>query len=453
MIVSYKYQKNEKENKLVYTTVNEHGVETVKIIPIRDEKGNLTPEFIKETQKKKFAEYYAIVSAKKAEKVEEAKVEESKTEETVEESVEEVQATEETVEEAVEPEAISIEEAEVVEPELVEAEIIEDESTELMVPETKLAVIDYEEAPVELKKKKKFSWKKFLCLVGLLGLGAFAISRFEGCGKEDNKAVHTVTTPTPEPTKAPEKEQVSPTPTPVVIPTVEEQLEDSRYTEITEEAFEETVFNLQNELTAHGINLNGEDVVKFVTLANITHMQETNPELLSKIMGEDTDPQQFITKAAQVIGQVVYLEVTDKNEQVDWTIALMDKTDKEIADGYVKVFNDAKAYAEGEPIIEGGTYATREEKRIYIETLVAKEIIAKDFDNTTDVQEIGADFVTDAIITGCLLSDNEVKQFISTQEVIDELTIISSNKDVVSNLHTLIETVGCKDCNKVLIKQ
>ena len=48
-------------------------------------------------------------------------------------------------------------------------------------------------------------------------------------------------------------------------------------------------------------------------------------------MGENTDPQQFITKAASVIGQVVYLEVTDKNEQVNWTIALMDKKDKEIA--------------------------------------------------------------------------------------------------------------------------
>lgn len=450
MVVSHIYQYNEEENTLIHTIIEKDGNKKVEKIQIYDKDGKHTPEFIKEINSKEFKKYYNKYQEEK-EKSEEAKddAEESKVEgkaksEEVKDDAEESKAEEKATE--------SNEETETVEEiERVEAEIVEPENTELIVPETKLAVINYEEAPEELKKKKKFTWKKFLIIAGIVGIGAFVISRFVGCGENQNEDTTTVTaTPTPG-VNSNDDLKVSPTPTPIIIPTVEEQLEDSRYTEITNEAFEETVFNLQQELISHGINLNGEDVVKFVALANFTHINETNPELLETIMGEETDPQQFITKAAQVIGQTVYLEVTDKNEQVNWTIALMDKKDKEIADSYMNnVVYAAKEYAEGDHIIEGGTYATRDEKRIHIETLVAEGYIAKDFDKTVDVQEIGADFVTDAIVTGILLSDNAIKPFISTKEVVDELTVISSNKDVVSNLHTLISSVGCKETAKTL---
>ena len=227
--------------------------------------------------------------------------------------------------------------------------------------------------------------------------------------------------------------------------TLDELYSDSRYTEITEENLTQATNDLVNEFAKHGIEINGQDALYFTALNNITHIAQTNPDLLSQLFGE-VDKETVISKAGHVIGQIVTLEVTAKDEQVDWTVALIDDADKKIAAHDMKLIEDCKVIARNEEL-------TNEEKAEEIQGLVQDKFVKPNYDKTVGrdfedgthsalTTEDGADFTTDAIFTGVMMGDNELKDYIYKSETMDDLMAISANEDNVSNLFTIIE--DCK---------
>ena len=227
--------------------------------------------------------------------------------------------------------------------------------------------------------------------------------------------------------------------------TLDELYSDSRYTEITEENLTQATNDLVNEFAKHGIEINGQDALYFTALNNITHIAQTNPDLLSQLFGE-VDKETVISKAGHVIGQIVTLEVTAKDEQVDWTVALIDDADKKIAAHDMKLIEDCKVIARNEEL-------TNEEKAEQIQGLVQDKFVKPNYDKTVGrdfedgthsalTTEDGADFTTDAIFTGVMMGDNELKDYIYKSETMDDLMAISANEDNVSNLFTIIE--DCK---------
>lgn len=262
--------------------------------------------------------------------------------------------------------------------------------------------------------------------------------------------------------------------------------ENTRYTDISEEDLVNTTQSLMDEFANHGIELTSDDALTFVTIANLTHIKETNPELLTTIF-DGTDSVTSLTKTGHIIGQIVTNEVVVKNDTVDWTIALLDETDKKIADHNMNLINEAKK------VIDNEKYPS-EEKIGRVQQLFETKYVAPNFDKTIGYdfvdgthtslsQEDGADFITDAIFTGIALGDNDLKQAVNAKnsyvsvtkydenkdysnvvdhvelgnnnntwmvtvnanELSNDLKAISENKDVVSNMMRIIE--GCQDTN------
>lgn len=431
----FEYKKNKSENILIYTVYDENNeIVSEKQIPIRDENGNFTDEFLEEIIKMNVSGISGEIKE------------------------------EQPVAEVIDTEEIADEELAMI------TDIVT--TTELATQETGLAIVNFEDANEGLIEKKpgflqrvknfaKKAKKPLYIIAGACGVIALLhfIPKFKGCGKEDNKEIHTVVTPTPGQNEKPEVTVTPtvtpiPTATPTPVPTVEELKEDSRHTKITKEDLEKTVNNVVCEFKSHDIELNGEDVLNFVTLANLTHIQKTNPELLASIMGEEVDADLFISKAAKIISQIVTLEVTPKNETIDWSICFMDETDKQIAKYNIKnVLFAVKMYAEGTPIKDGGTYATREEKAEYIKSVIRKEYIDKVFSATPEYKlvggkvitvgpEIGAEFIINAIVSGILNNDIEIKQYQDDKEIENDLNVIAAQKDVFPILKTLIKSIG-----------
>ena len=92
--------------------------------------------------------------------------------------------------------------------------------------------------------------------------------------------------------------------------TLESMISDSVYTEITEEKLVETSVGFQNTLKENGIEISGQDALRFVTLANISHLQNTNPELLEQVLADVPNSQTLIASAGSVIGKIVTSEIT-----------------------------------------------------------------------------------------------------------------------------------------------
>ncbi len=307
---------------------------------------------------------------------------------------------------------------------------------------------------VEPSKKKK--WLKRASYAALVAIVAIAIAvGVKSCSKEKVAAPVAPTTTTQT--------------------TIDDLKADSRYTEITEAMLIDTTEDFVKELADHGITVTSSDALTYVTLANITHLQETNPKLLTKVF-EGKDSVETLSKTGHIIGQIVTNEVTTKDDTIDWTIALMDETDRKIAAhgaGYV---------VEGAKKIAADTTLKEEEKVAQIQALVENKFVAPNFDKTvgytfndgskiTLSQEDGADFVSDAIITGILMGDNTLKNYINAEnkykdtkdstwvtttsygEVSADLKAISENTDSVSNLMRMLEGCQTLDANEASISE
>jgi len=301
---------------------------------------------------------------------------------------------------------------------------------------------NYEE--VEESKKKK--WLRRAGYVALVAAITIAIAvGVRSCSKNDKVATPVASTTSSQ-------------------TTIDDLKADSRYTKITETMLVSTTEDFVKELAKHGITVTASDALTYVTMANITHIKETNPELLTKVLGEN-DSVETLSKTGHIIGQIVTNEVTTKDDTIDWTIAFIDETDRKIAaHGAGYVVEGAKKIAADETLKE-------EEKIAKIQALVENKFVAPNFDKTvgytfndgskiTLSQEEGADFISDAVITGILMGDNTLKNYINAEnkykntndstwvtttsygEVSADLKAISENADNVPNLMKMID--GCK---------
>jgi hypothetical protein len=289
---------------------------------------------------------------------------------------------------------------------------------------------------VEPSKKKK--WLKRAGYAALVAIVAIAIAAgVRSCSKND-------------------KAQMPVAPTTSTQTSIDDLKEDSRYTEITEAMLVDTTEDFVKELADHGITVTSSDALTYVTMANITHIQETNPKLLAKVL-DGMDSVETLSKTGHIIGQIVTNEVTTKDDTVDWTIALIDETDRKIA------AHGAAYVVEGAKKIAADGTLKEEEKIAQIQALVENKFVAPNFDKTvgyefndgskiTLSQEEGADFISDAIITSILMGDNTLKNYINAEntykdtkdstwvtttsygEVSADLKAISENADNVSNL-------------------
>lgn len=311
----------------------------------------------------------------------------------------------------------------------------------------------YEE--VEPSKKKK--WLKKAGRIALVAVIVIAIAAgVKSCidnNKKDTPVAPTTTTET----------------------SIDDLKEDSRYTEITEAMLVDTTEDFVKELADHGITVTASDALTYVTIANITHIQETNPELLSKVL-DGMDSVETLSKTGHIIGQIVTNEITTKDDTIDWTIAFMDETDRKIAaHGAGYVVEGAKKIAADETLKE-------EEKIAQIQALIENKFVAPNFDKTVGYTyndgskitlslEEGADFISDAIITGILMGDNTLKNYVNAEntykdtkdstwvtttsygEVSADLKAISENTDNVSNLMRMIEGCQTLDSNEASISE
>ena len=321
--------------------------------------------------------------------------------------------------------------------EAAKAEPVEIEENEEVVKEDDKLVGKHKIKEEKEEKDDKKLKHAIATLVGGFTIGMIVMACLKGCGKTEE-------IPTVEPTAiVTEVEDTN------EGPSLEDLKNDSRYTEITEEDFTKTVNDLIEEFAKHDIEITGEDASAFVAVANITHLEHTNPELLNYVLGDEPVSEEVLTKCGHIIGQVVTLEVTDKDEQVDWTIALMDETDRAIAQ------DNIKDVIEGSKEIAADKELTDKEKGEKIRENINENFIQPNFDKTNGYefadgtstklsQEDGADFITDAIITGTLIGDNVLKNYTYGTEVGKDLEAISYNKDVVSNIMTMIETCASK---------
>lgn len=309
---------------------------------------------------------------------------------------------------------------------------------------------------VEPSKKKK--WLKRAGYTALVAIVAIAIAAgVRSCSKNDK--VETPVAPTTS------TQQTS----------IDDLKADSRYTEITEAMLVDTTEDLVKELADHGITVTSSDALTYVTMANITHIQETNPKLLAKVL-DGMDSVETLSKTGHIIGQIVTNEVTTKDDTVDWTIAFIDETDRKIA------AHGAAYVVEGAKKIAADGTLKEEEKIAQIQALVENKFVAPNFDKTvgytfndgskiTLSQEEGADFISDAIITGILMGDNTLKNYINAEntykdtkdstwvtttsygEVSADLKAISENADNVSNLMRIIEGCQTLDSNEASISE
>lgn len=236
--------------------------------------------------------------------------------------------------------------------------------------------------------------------------------------------------------------------------TLDSMASDSVYTEMTEESVVTTAYNFQNTLKENGVEISGEDALAFVTLTNIEHIKTTNPELLEKlfIKLEVSDPVTLIQGVAnRVISPIVTSEITadDKNAGY-WTMAIMDPEDKKIADDGMALIADCKEIVAKNEAGEIGY----EDATLQIKMLIEENFVVPNFDKSVaytiegedgqiyyskDIQTAGANFMTDAIITGILMGDQDLKNHVNAPGYISVTSKDGQRYDIMSYVSHMSE--------------
>lgn len=283
----------------------------------------------------------------------------------------------------------------------------------------------------EFKEKQSFvakHWKK--AAIAALAAGVLFIG-FHSCSKEDVK-----------------------TDTNVPTTTIEQMSKDSIYTEITEEKLAETAVGFQNVLKENGIEISGQDALAFVTLTNIEHIKVTNPELLNDLFVklEISDPVTLIQGVAnRVIKPIVTSEITaDDKDASYWTVAIIDPEDKAIADDGMALIAACKDIVAKNKAGEIGY----EDATLQIKMLVEENFVVPNFDNSVaytikgedgqiyyskDIQSVGANFMTDAIVTGILMGDQDLKDHVNAPGYISVTSKDGQRYDIMSYVSHMSE--------------
>lgn len=446
---THKLYINVKENKLILVTLNEEGLEVNRTsYDIRNSDGSVNKVAfnVMEMVKQELEHKNTVVEEPVEENEASVQEQDSKKQEETLENNDSIESPikypyfGEEFEETMESES-TISETTVQEQNVEKQE----ETLENKVLNEKCEIID-EYKPSNFKKLSEKAKKALKTITTALGM----VGMLTSCGKASFETpVENVNSSTSiEYTMDTESAEVENTlEAPVEeIPTIEELKSESRYTEITEENVALATKNLIDEFNKNGIEVTSEDALTFVTVANMTHFEQTNQELLSQVLGMDANKEATLSKVGHIIGQVVTLEITDKDQQVDWTKALLNETDKKIAVNAMETVEYCKEIASNQEL-------TEEEKATQIQDEIQERFVKPNYDKTEGYnfsdgthsalsQEDGADFVTDAIFTGIVLGDNVIKNYVYGSETMDDMMAISGNEDVVSNLMTMIE--NCK---------
>lgn len=233
--------------------------------------------------------------------------------------------------------------------------------------------------------------------------------------------------------------------------TLESMISDSVYTEITEEKLVETSVGFQNTLKENGIEISGQDALRFVTLANISHLQNTNPELLEQVLADVPNSQTLIASAGSVIGKIVTSEITaDDKDASYWTMAIIDESDRAIANDGMALIEDCKEIVAKNKTGEIGY----EDATLQIKMLVEENFVVPNFDNSVaytiegedgqiyyskDTQTPGANFMTDAIITGILMGDQDLKDHVNAPGYISVTSKDGQRYDIMSYVSHMSE--------------
>ena len=233
--------------------------------------------------------------------------------------------------------------------------------------------------------------------------------------------------------------------------TLESMFSDSVYTEITEEKLVETSVGFQNTLKENGIEISGQDALRFVTLANISHLQNTNPELLEQVLADVPNSQTLIASAGSVIGKIVTSEITaDDKDASYWTMAIIDESDRAIANDGMALIEDCKEIVAKNKAGEIGY----EDATLQIKMLVEENFVVPNFDNSVaytiegedgkiyyskDTQTPGANFMTDAIITGILMGDQDLKDHVNAPGYISVTSKDGQRYDIMSYVSHMSE--------------
>ena len=233
--------------------------------------------------------------------------------------------------------------------------------------------------------------------------------------------------------------------------TLESMISDSVYTEITEEKLVETSVAFQNTLKENGIEISGQDALRFVTLANISHLQNTNPELLEQVLADVPNSQTLIASAGSVIGKIVTSEITaDDKDASYWTMAIIDESDRAIANDGMALIEDCKEIVAKNKAGEIGY----EDATLQIKMLIAENFIAPNYDNSIaytiegedgqiyyskDTQTLGAKFLTNAIIPGILMGDQDLKDYVNAPGYISVTSKDGQRYDIMSYISHMSE--------------
>lgn len=310
----------------------------------------------------------------------------------------------------------------------------------------KKKVTNTKKASTKLIKKAAFITT---FLAGLISIGIVKSKHDANSEVKSSSVVESTVTPTAVPTVA-----VTSIPTPTIG--IDDLLEESRYTEITEDNLVKASQELVEELKKNGIEVTGEEVLTFVSVANITHLKETNPELAKKVFGETPDAEATLTKVGHIIGKIVSLQMNDAIT-VDYTKAFIDPIDKKIGKYNIELINKLdKVLTDNDIKNEEKTEKFSkmvQENFIDMEFNVNKEYVFSDGTSTKLVQEDGADFITDGITTGMLSYGKNIKNYIKDgSEMNQDIDAIAANMDVVSDLQVMIEDCGQLDNETAKVK-
>ncbi len=201
--------------------------------------------------------------------------------------------------------------------------------------------------------------------------------------------------------------------------------------EVTEFEFENLVQNFVSKNSEKYQSVSTEDIVKFISLANIDAISESNPELASQLFAYPSK-EEFLNDAAKVIGATVMYDFGIWNNDQN-------------ANDFIKI-SDAIIGPQKEAMLKIEEYV----KRIAAAPASSKNEIVSEFIedmNSGSLSKLddGVGFAAQVYIA--LISDGIAKDYLS-QENFDMLQILKTSEKYISNIFAVYEK--CNDNGKPL---
>lgn len=209
-------------------------------------------------------------------------------------------------------------------------------------------------------------------------------------------------------------------------PTIEPTVNVDDEEVLTNEVYEEIVTNFTKQYVDRNVNVTTEDLVKFVSIANIDKLVEDNPELANELFSQKSK-EEYLNDAAKVIGMTyTYNRQVFENEQS--------------TENFIRV-SDAISGAQKEAVKEIEEYVDKialarndaEEANRLI-----SELIYKLGDPTSNLSYLD-DGVGFAIQSNIELIRSYLAKDVISKENLDMLTTLTSSEEYVSNIFVVYD--------------